>query len=1359
MTEEGQASKEQPTTGPEVHQLLETPAVDPGLAERPGEVKPIEVRQGKEVLEGEDNKNGIETALPNQDEIKQDTPQEILPTKGDLPEGTNKQQPAPEKVEADSVRTNKNVIIGQVLLQKWTGKEVESPKLSLDPLPLGLRKKIDVVFVPPGDYQRFIKDFRAKKVNIDEERVILVHGPENSGKFSCAVKIALELLEVMYGAEAGVWLYKNVGRDPLSLLKLASHEDLHEEAAYILQDAFTNNIDLAEFSSSYLSVINYGLRERKAYLILTTTDTPELSLFPVPKINASVRDLKTVLEKHLARYGRPGEAFYVPPELIARTQEIAESLLTQFQNPAHIDSFCRELSRLPANSTTDDLRKLAKEVQAPDQISAWHWFQELEEANARLFAMLVVLFSNVDRYVLMELYTDAVKTLRKDGVANLSDPREIGLEDMLAKIRAEETEEGLIRFKFPALEQEARRQLRNHHSLLWSLSDYLGALIETFKAPEYWEVRRDLGAAIGHLGIHDQRKLNIILEKLAEHPSGGVVATVGYALDEICRLYPEYRPFVIKTLHGWVQSGDPDFMWAVGASIWRIYDGLAKLRRFGSGQQETAGNDALEQVHTVFTSLGKRFNEFNDETKLLALASALQQELEQPVQRVTLRARIERDVAERMESQLQQYTIANLRSLLHAVRQIALSHSPSLVELVDNWLQEEPESNLHILGQMACFQLFKENVKPSLLLEDRHGPFLKLLNPIFAIEREIVPDLINTVLSTLRSWLDQSSEWDQRIYKALLNVVNRVESSAAERLRQGLANIWVESQSKTAIEIGQALLIRFYLLSGIPTALPGSQCGAVIVDASVQARQNNAARLGRHIYSRFEPQTEMYILQMGSRKIVVEPHQSVSSANLTATYPRPRLLYPALSSLEELISQVSFLLVLTWGEIIDLNDVKDTDWDDRLVIAKAQNETESESAEVIFFDSEQVKDPDQISRVLARIEGPIETKLARTFLTLEPDSRVRALREYIELDSDHIESVFPQIEARIRELDMPPTPEQRVDPARLLTSVVLWVGSVDLDRCVSLILDWLNKQEEALFVRAGVMSSNALFRLYANLTPVPSVATHVTLLRLLPSLAPTAYRWEALQAVLYAVRQWAVTSEWSSRLLMQPDGSPGELFALLDRVPADRVDDLSEILDEWVKQGENSADAVPESLQKLSEQLQLHLALGKRQRPPELPEGHSFGLIVVDASSPREETRNDLASMTAEVIHRLNQLQNDRLHLLVYRMGESQPLIIPGDKPEPETLIPHTLGRRPRLLGPILDFYVPGQVAFLLLLVNQPALDEEDWQDSEWNKRVLVYSEAADPPWVKELMLLPWQDTWEKAAQVMVEHLERRIGE
>jgi len=746
----------------------------------------------------------------------------------------------------------------------------------------------------------------------------IVYGEEHAGKFTCAVHLGLDLFGEGQISQPKFSIYKRTPRDIRLLIDFAQDPSLAEDTVYIVEDAFESGVDLVELSSPYLSAINAALEDKNAYLILTTTyQTEQLAVLPVSRVSAVVEGMHAVFEKHLDRYGGYGERVHVPDKLIELARENQEKLERHFQWPFQVNHFCRELSRL---SPEDDEKKLLEIAESAGRIgkeSPYLWFESLND-NAKLYAMLVVLFEGIDRYTLDEIYTVAAQLLREKGISGLDDPREMGLNEILERIQAQETEAHLVRFSSSAFERETRRQTVNHHHLLWSFIELPLALIETFSAPHFWEFRRDLGAAIGRLGIYHIHKLYPVLEALARHTSGGVVAVAGYALSEICCAGSEYYTFVTDLLEGWASSGDPALMWAAGASIWRIYDGLARVARGNNEESQDAQKaaDVLSQVRDIVTTLAETCDRFNSRARTEALEKALAEA--QVESALSGQQFIESDVALLMQDQLENWAADNVRSVLHAIRRIALTNSRDIVELITSWLEAEEGSNLRKLGQMAGRQLFDENSDPGIqLLEERHGPLLDLVDSLLSTDEETV----DTVTRALLVWLQRPVRASQ-IHSALLHVVNRAKREETSVLRASLSRQWLDSDSMDAQRIGRSLIARSYVMDGVPMDMPGQRYGIIVLDASREARMNRVcARTGRKLYERFDPQIDIHIVRMGETRRLAEPGQLFSSTDLQAEHDRPRILMPLLEEFDPHSAYIA--LALTWGPIIDLDDAQD----------------------------------------------------------------------------------------------------------------------------------------------------------------------------------------------------------------------------------------------------------------------------------------------------------------------------------------------------------------------------------------------------------------------------------------------------
>jgi len=300
---------------------------------------------------------------------------------------------------------------------------------------------------------------------------------------------------------------------------------------------------------------------------------------------------------------------------------------------------------------------------------------------------------------------------------------------------------------------------------------------------------------------------------------------------------------------------------------------------------------------------------------------------------------------------------------------------------------------------------------------------------------------------------------------------------------------------------------------------------------------------------------------------------------------------------------------------------------------------------------------------------------------------------------------------------------------------------------------WLTDGNE-LSRLMGVVCGKTLFRVYAQCDPVPSVQSHAALLELAPLLAEQG--WDGAEAVLYAARHWGEQPEWLERLFTRSDGNLGELVQLVDAVLPESHDVLADTLKGWLA-AENDK-AAPGSIVKMAERLQLRMALGTRTPLPDLPEDHTYGLIIVDASSHNRRARNRLAKLASNVIKGLNERNQETLHLLVYRMGQDYPVAGPGEKPSADALIPSGSSPRPRLMGPLLEVHSVQQVSFVLLLTNGSVIDAEDWHDTHWIERIRVYSDVDRSVWFRTDSLIPRQSELEEAEQVIIRNLEQRRG-
>ncbi|HEX3046623.1 MAG TPA: hypothetical protein VHY08_17840 [Bacillota bacterium] len=1019
----------------------------------------------------------------------------------------------------------------------------------------------------------------------------------------------------------------------------------------------------------------------------------------------------------------------------------------------------------PRKPSLDGGMEPLSEFDSPDptltQENPHTWFNGLSQ-NAKVYAMLVVLFDGVIRIPLEEIYINAVHYLKEKGVSNLEDPRNIGLDDIFEKIKAQENEAHLVDFRNKTFREEVYRQIPSHRPLLWTLIDMIIDSIDIYKEREYWEFRKSLGIAIGRLGIYYKHKLGPILENLARNEHGGVIAVIGYILDEICRSSNE-QSYVMDLLKKWVDSGEPDLMWAAAASIWRVYDGLAMRTNSNqeiSGQAESRVTDLL----AIFTKLVQTFNQFNAEVRYKAFEQALDQTSRDEytfTQFLHGFIKPSDEVSRRMQEQLDYFATNNLRAILHAIRQIAWTYPQDMVKLVIQWLAAKKDSNLYNIGGLAGRQLFDQYTDPEIHLSQEHiSSLIELVGPLSSIKVFIHNDkldnsdnvIVNTMFGTLLIWL-QRPGWTDIIHQALLRVVNRLTPDQSAIFRTRISTIWRNTDSAEIRRVAQSLISRSYLSSGVPLCPPGSKYGVIALDASADSSMDFIAPIGFQLYERFNPLLDIFVTRMGETDPVVYPGQTPSLNIFQVKNKRSRLLLP---SLEALPPKRSFVLSLTWGSPLDLSDIPEAERQGNLIVSSAKAKIQSLSNIPIVLLDAKTPSPD-----LSTIELVVWKQLARTVFSIPSEEWRQALEPYLQTDSLDLPAVRAQLEQWISQLDAIESVGCPIDSVRIIIGTVLWLASQDLSACVELLKEWLTGNE--LCKLMGNACGQTLFRIYSHGDPIPPVKTHQVLMELAPLLVNPP-DWSSAVLIFKAIRSWSEDPGWARYLLAnirgwQDDVSGSILTRLLAAVLPDQAQNLFAELKKWRQalEPKKENDPVPETGLKLVDHLRLSALLTLRKPLPDLPEGHRYGLIVFDALARNQNENKFQAALIRNIIRKLNETKHEQLELRVYQLGDDYPVLPPSQEPTLEAFLGKDF-KTPRLMSPLLEKYTPDNVAFLLLFTNNPIVDQDDWLKTGWKEQVMLYSLDNTLNWTKSYTSIPRQSSFEDTVAVIVQHLEKKVG-
>ncbi|MDW8300069.1 MAG: hypothetical protein RML95_12120 [Anaerolineae bacterium] len=1306
------------------------------------------------------------------------------------------------------LKSSGSVNINQNIFQRIS---VETEKPNFIAISTQVIRRSQRLFVPPQGYDQLVRTERNP-----ERRLFLLYGERNRGKYTAALNLGAALFSP---DEPTIYSYRQIRQTSPSLLAIVQHKHFEglaegKRAVFLFEDFTEAGFDLQELNR-HCDDLNERLLRLNAFVIMTAACEAETAeRLRVDGLHIQVADLKQILHQHLAFYQSPESPSYLSNYHVEIAHDLTSKLLEHLCLPYQIDSFCERLAALPLEEIDrkqleELVLALAKRIGKLGQAPTRPWFNSLHP-NAQLYAMMATLFDSFDRVILDELYALAVQVLRESGVTTLRDAREFGMDDMLDEVHLQE-KAGRLRFSHEAFEQEVTAQLRNHHHLLWTFVDAMLKLIEAFSESEYVQMRQAMGVALGRLGVYNYRKLDAVLHKLAKHPHGGVVAAIGFALDEMCRLSEEHFAFVGDVLQRWSKAaigkpsdlpataGDPDLMFAAADSIGKIYNriALAATDPLSTPARREQAEKLLQKLHDMLTELSRHFDVFAERhfyafmrnmlqtpdllRKLadhgkdtLRLAERFKNLSDQELDTLRLPRSVRVLVEKGWQRQKEQWAENILNALANTYQRLGAQQPKLFVDqLLTPWLQashngSEADRNLRFLALATCQMLFEENSdERQTLTEEQHLPLLALISSLLraVTEQPEAHDMLLSVCRVLLVWLKRPT-WATRIHTQLLHVINRATAPERQTLRDALSETWLDSDSEAARQIGQAIVARSYVLDGVPIGLPSNRYGVIALDASRAGRAGeSAAQLGQRLFERYDPRINLQIVSMGMAAILAQSGQIIpSSRHLSTSHAMPRLLLPALELLSP--EQADFAVVVTWGAIVDWQDVLESAWHDKLIVLAAKDAARNWQPEltVAYMNSRDSRPTAELERLLSR-------RLAQVIATLSPEVWWHALTAYdIPKTPQDIAAICEWLEESVAKLDDVNYAHHPGDITRTVAGLVQWLAATDLETCVALLQSWLEATEHDLFVIMGIACSTMLLRTYAHkrdFTPDQGAP----LLRLLPPLAQAAaarHDSNGIDAICYAVRRWAVLPAWVERLQNSSEQGDSELLRAIEYSLRDFAGQLLTLFKkDWreplTAEGESET---PSAINKLADYLQLRIALGSGKTLPPLPEGYRYVLIVLDAAvGSTENTRSvrnfyrKVASGLLKDIAEESRKPNSafaRISPVVYRMGQLMPVTLPGERPHESALLPEHLSAQPRLLAPILELHNLDQVAVMLIFSYNDIIDREDWYE-QWQSRIVLYAHR-EAAWLKAFKHVKFNKAHEEVRKNLFEQLRQYVG-
>lgn len=1217
----------------------------------------------------------------------------------------------------------------------------EDPKPFLVPLPANEVHRIKEVFAPPPDFDRW-----ARKHG-DLRRVYLVHGHEHAGKLTCAVGLALELLDGNpEGASFLRYRRRAAGSPQLDAFLLSAEaarcsKESTRQIVYIAEDCFADRlIDPAVLASS-LDELEGRLSDLGAYLILCAEQVPSEVIGPhIESVSAENVDLGKVLENHLRRYQSGAESVRIDQEIAATAARLWQNSLSgKLRFPAQVRGFCHGLGELGFHASEREIGKVADLAARIGQLRVRTWFQKLT-ANQKLFALLAHLFQGLERRDLDLIYGAAVRHLRSSGIEGLEDPRQTGYDDLLQAVHArlEETTslevqgplsrvasapgagdeadgeatgadggemgtdtltdepelQQIVVFTDRALHDELRRQVRSHAALLWSLRPLFEGLASERQTPADWRFRKTLGTAVGQLGAADRDQMTGLLEVLAVNRSSGVIAVAGAALGQSLASEPSSQARGMQLLRSWIENPDPRLSWAASLAIWRAYYGVLEAR--ADGQDLRQVTDLLERLLELLEALVKRCG---------ARSRQLQRATGERG-RPSARARAQHA---RAHQQWRKAWRECIEGATYALFMTAQADLQTTAPLIQRWLGEDSQTDLPEVAVNAAVEVFRVagRRKPS---AETLAALQKLLLPLLAYEQLAIEQLA-PVMRTLRGW-HRFDDLRELWWQGLVYAANRCVEGAARRFSHAVVRFWLEEPggSSDLSRYGQALLARILAMDGSPAAIPGRERGVILLDMAGRGELASIAERGRRLYWLLQALVDTEVRHLGTTTPLVNPGESAPYRRLAGA-ARPRLLVPAVEALGRL---PAFVLVLASGEILDLEDALCQPWAGRLIVAGPAEATERRRGQDRASDVQTVElEWHQGDESLMRI---VEVVVAHRFRAVGGDD-AETLGAWLQaqhgLPAESTEVLWRRLEAWAEELDIARF-DSRDDPSRRLLCAIHWRAKTEPAECVERLLAWSKGTSGELVGLMARAATRMLFTMIGSGGWHPPRSSHGRLFELAELIAETR---RGVEVVLAAARELIEDDEWR-RFLCACDG--GILLAWLKQVPVELRAHLREHAEEWITRA--PGDNVPQAARAVLEEIHRLAQVGYIHELPDLTQGGSYRVLVLDADDESPKQRQRAAQLAAGV---LNRSRDAASPWLVFRLGRSAPLELGHEKVTPEALLASPA--RPRLLHPLLDTLSPDTVKLVLLLVTAPPLDANDLADSAWLPK--VHCHVTDPRW------------------------------
>lgn len=1050
-----------------------------------------------------------------------------------------------------------------------------------DPATLWIDKsllaRVNQVFVAPSGYSESLQKLRERILN---SHVFILHGEEHAGKLTCALHLAQDLL-AQSGKEPRIGCYRRRADESPSLLDLVRQGAVKRDRAYIIEDAFPS-LSMEDLDPPFLNRLNERLQDRGSFLLLTTERPAQELPVSVAKVRVAVRDLSRVFLNHLDVYRTDligADRIVIDDDALELASQSWETLQGDLKDPDQIDEFCRRLGVQGGVPSAQELQKLAREIALRRIEAARPWFAGLR-LHEKLFAFLVVLFPGRDGLSLYEIFLDVVGQLRGHGL-RLKDPREIGYDDLLDRIRVVEGPTREIGFQERAIGGEVEWQIKNYNHLLWSLVPWFLEEVQSSLGKQGAETRRSLAVAVGRIGLHHPAQLRARLEELAKHPITDVAAATGYAFSEVCLRNRDADQRVCEVLYEWVASRQSRLMWSASSCIWRVYGALKR-----SGRDTVKTRERLLDTLADLISMLAEQSPLGDEDRKAAAAIA------------GGNTRDAKEAKRQTDEILKSWADKNYKAARIAIQRIAAADPEGMIARLRLWLAGSRPA-LRRMSIVMIRQLFADAAREAGPPRRRHLALAELVEPVLAHCGE-GSQTTEALFRALATWAVQSEA--PRATKPLLQAANRLQGRAARAFRSGLLP-WLEDPSPEVRRLGGALLMRSLLLEGAVVPAPDSALGALVLDASTEAlAETGYEPIARRIWHLLQPRLKLRLVRMGEGRELAGPGQLFPARGVLAGASRPRLLLPTFDAMGA--ESLCLAVVLTTGPILDLAEVSIAAWSSNLLLVDLTKASwEQDLPRAVYLN------PHSPAGGLADLAARINDRFASMLAHVGSGAR--------EAECDEIEA---KLEQWLGELDEPPSLAEPPDRALAILRGVLGLAESHLDRCSALLTRWLAPNSGELALRMGAAAVRLLLRIEAHRPPPapPAGALLFGLAAALGTYGPEG----SLETALSAICRWLTLAEWYGTLLEGAGDRPAVLRQWIESLPPDRAELLSQTIAAWRRSTDDESDEAAQRLVEAVERIEDWIAadraeIAAEEEPPSVDPEVAGQLAPVPAVAAR----------------------------------------------------------------------------------------------------------------------------------------------